>query len=234
MSEVPRRSSLPWVLLLPEELLLLGLHPERGGARINTRYLEYGVAGTVLAVLERAGCVEQGERGRVQVRNPIPPPALLSGPDADPVAVRVLEGLPGPGKGRHGGIRITSYLRQARREVMGQYLDLMVERGILRRESKRVLGLFPVVRHPVADGAHWTAALRERVLVAAEHGFPGEEDRLLAGFVYATGLLRKVYPGPEGRGVKRVLKEVAREEWFARAVEKIIASDEAAASGGGG
>lgn len=230
MSELPHRSGPPH-LSLPEELLLLGLDPERGGARVSLRYLEYGMAGVALAELARAGCVEQ-DRGRVQVRNPVPPPALVSGPDADPVLVRVLAGLPGPGKGRHGGIRTASFVRRARREVTGMYLDRLVERGALRRESRRALGLFPMVRHPAAAGADWSAPLRHRLAVAAKSGFPERRDQVLAAFLSATDLANRHFPGFAARPVRATMRGFVRGEWAAHAVRKAVEGDKAAASGG--
>ncbi|MFI0980122.1 GPP34 family phosphoprotein [Streptomyces sp. NPDC021093] len=219
-------------LSLPEELLLLGLQPERGGMRVKVSYVEYGVAGAVLAELERVGCIEQ-DRGRVQIRTPVPPPALTSGPTADPVAVRVLAGLPGPGKGRHGGVRTASFVRRARREVTGQYLDRLVERGALRRESKRVLGLFPVVRHPAA-GTDWSAPLQHRLQSAAKSGFPDHRDQLLAAFLWATDLANKHFRGNAARQVRARMRDFGRREWAAKAVHSAVAGEKAAAQGGGG
>ncbi|MFJ6696133.1 GPP34 family phosphoprotein [Streptomyces sp. NPDC091272] len=224
-------TSLPQ-LSLPEEVLLLGLHPERGGMRVSRSYVEYGVAGAVLAELELAGCVEQ-DRGRVQVRTPVPPPALTTGPTANLVAVQVLAGLPGPGKGRHGGIRTASFVRRTRREVTGQYLDLLVQRGALRRESKRVLGLFPAVRHPAA-GTDWSAPLQQRLRTAAKSGFPDHRDQLLAAFLWATDLAGKHFRGSGERQTRAVMRDFGRREWTAHAVHKVVAGEKAAAQGGGG
>lgn len=219
-------------LSLPEELLLLGLHPEKGGARVSLRYLEYGVAGAVLAVLDGAGCVER-DRSRVRVRTHVPPPALTSGPSADPVAVRMLAGLPGPGKGREGSIRTASFIRRTRREATGLYLDRLVERGVLRRESRRVLGLFPVVRHPAA-GPDRSAPLHRRLTVAAKSGFPEPRDRLLAALLSATDLANRHFPGRAARPVRAAMRDLAKQEWTAKAVRGAVDGDKAASQGGGG
>ncbi|MFD3512652.1 GPP34 family phosphoprotein [Streptomyces sp. NPDC058657] len=219
-------------LSLAEELLLLGLRPDRGSTRVSRSYVEYGVAGAVLAELDLAGCVVQ-ERGRVHVRNPIPPARLLSGPTADPVAVAALERLGEPGKGRHGGVRTSHFVRRSRQTVMDRCLERLVERGLLRQEAKKVWGVFPVVRYPVA-GEDWPTALRDRLAVAAKSGFPEHRDQLLCAFLYATGLAGRLFPGRAGREPRARMREFARREWTAKAVRKEVQNDEAAASGGGG
>jgi hypothetical protein len=187
--------------------------------------------GAVLAVLDRAGCVVQ-DRGRVQVRTPIAPSAPAHGPTADPVAVRVLAGLPGPDKGK-GSVRATTCIRRSRREVTGLYLDRLVERGVLRRESRRVLGLFPVVRHPSA-GTDRSAAIHRRLAGAAKSGFPETGDRLLAAFLSATDLASRHFPGYAARPVRAAMRDLARQEWAAKAVRQVVDADKAASHGGGG
>ncbi|CAM5252458.1 hypothetical protein GCM10010329_07290 [Streptomyces spiroverticillatus] len=214
-------------LSLAEELLLLGLHPQRGSTRLMGSYVEYGVAGAVLAELALAGCVVE-ERGRVRVRNPIPPAGL------DPVAVEALERLAAvPGKGRRDGVRTSHFVRRSRHTVMGRCLDRLVERGVLRRESKKVLGLFPVVRHPAA-GEDFSPVLRHRLAVASASGFPDPHDRLLGALLYATGLVARHFPGREGRALRSQTRDFCRQEWTARAVRKAVQSDQAASNGGSG
>ncbi|GAA3492776.1 MULTISPECIES: GOLPH3/VPS74 family protein [Streptomyces] len=213
-------------LSLAEELLLLGLHPQKGSTRLMGKYVEYGVAGAVLAELALAGCVVE-ERGRVHVRNPVLPPG------ADPVLVEALERLGPPGKAHRDAVRTSHFVRRSGRTVMGRCLDRLVERGVLRRESKKVWGVFPVVRHPAA-GQDFSAVVHQRLADASAAGFPGHRDRLLGAFLYATGLVGRRFPGREGRALRARARDFCHREWTARAVRKAVQSDQASGGGDGG
>ncbi|HET6860842.1 MAG TPA: GPP34 family phosphoprotein [Streptomyces sp.] len=212
-------------LSLPEELLLLGLDPQRGKPRVRMRYVEYGVAGAVLAELELSGHVTE-ERGRIQVLNPLAP--------TDPLAAQALASLPAPGKGRRGkGARTKSWVRSASRRLTGLCLDRLVERGVLRRETHRFLGLFPYHRHP-AGPQDVSAALRQRLAASIAAGSPVGRDRTLAALLSATDLATKYYPGFAARTTRSTLRHLAREQWPAIAVHRAVKQDKAAGGGDGG
>ncbi|RPK52926.1 GPP34 family phosphoprotein [Streptomyces sp. ADI93-02] len=116
-------------LTLPEELLLLALDPVRGKPYCRGRFLEYGIAGAALAELELQGWIAE-ERGRVVVVKPLDPP--------DPLLAVFLRSLPPAGKGRSGsGVPARRWVRRSARQAEGLYLDALVERGVLRRETRR-------------------------------------------------------------------------------------------------
>lgn len=148
---------------LPEELLLLALDPVRGKPFCRNRFLEYAMAGAVLAELELQGRIT-GQGGRFQVANPLDPP--------DPVLAGVLRSLPAPGKGGgSSGESAKRWVRHAGRQVEGLYLNALVERGVLRRETHRFLGLLPYHRHPVV-AKDLAALARTRFDAAERAGFP--------------------------------------------------------------
>ncbi|MFJ4838272.1 GPP34 family phosphoprotein [Streptomyces sp. NPDC088746] len=207
---------------LPERLLLLALDPVRGKPYCRGRFLEYGVAGAVLAELELQGRIAE-ERGRVVVVNPLDPP--------DPLLAVFLRSLPPPGKSRFGsGIPSRRWVRQSGRRAEGLYLDALVERGVLRRESRRFLGLFPFHRHP-AGPASPAEQVRQRFEEARAAGFPDRGDRLLAALAAAVELPSVVKRGD--RRTRAAVRSLAREEWPAQAVHRNVRQDKAAAAGGG-
>ncbi|MFD7948863.1 GPP34 family phosphoprotein, partial [Streptomyces sp. NPDC059744] len=77
-------------LTLPEELLLLALDPQRGKPYCRNRFLEYGMAGAVLAELEFQGRITE-QLGRIRVIDPLTP--------QDPLLAQVLGRLPAPDQG---------------------------------------------------------------------------------------------------------------------------------------
>ena len=207
---------------LPEELLLLALDPVRGKPYCRGRFLEYGVAGAALAELELQGRVAE-ERGRVVVVNPLDPP--------DPLLAVFLRSLPPPGKSRFGsGAAARRWVRQSGRRAEGMYLDALVERGVLRRETRRFLGLLPYHRHP-AGPASPAERIRQRFEASRAAGFPDSRSRLLAALAAAVELPAVVKRGD--RRTRAAARALARQEWPALAVHRNVRQDKAAQAGGG-
>lgn len=126
-------------LALAEELLLLAHDPARGRPLHHARYLRWGLAGAALAELEQAGRIAEERGGRIAVVNPLPP--------GDPVLDGALAALPAPAKQRRG-VAAQRWVRHSGRPVQELCLRRLVERGALRREPRRALGLFPYERLP--------------------------------------------------------------------------------------
>lgn len=206
---------------LPEELLLLALDPLRGKPFCRNRFLEYAMAGAALAELELQGRITE-QHGQAQVINPLEPP--------DPLLAALMRSLPAPGKGRRGsGVSARGWVRHAGRQVEGMYLDALVERGILRRDTHRFLGLLPYHRHPVV-AKDLAAQARQQFVTAEQAGFPDHRSRALAALVSAAGLSRFV--GTDRRS-RSAMRHLIREQWPAHAVHRNVRRDKSNQSGGG-
>lgn len=207
---------------LPEELLLLALDPVHGRPYCRGRFLAYGIAGAVLAELELQGRTAQ-ERGRVVVVNPLDPP--------DPLLAVFLRSLPPPGKSRFGsGVSARGWVRQAGRRAEGLYLEALVERGVLRRETRRFLGLFPYHRHPAGSDSP-AEQVRQGFEASRAAGYPDRRSRLLAGLAAAVELPSVVRQGD--RRTRAAARALAREEWPSLAVHRNVRQDKASRAGGG-
>ncbi|MFI6058978.1 GPP34 family phosphoprotein [Streptomyces sp. NPDC051286] len=208
-------------LTLPEELLLLALDPQRGKPYCRTRFLEYGMAGAVLAELELQGRIAE-RLGRVRVISPLAP--------QDPLLAQVLGSLPAPDEGRlAGGVSAKPWIRRTGRYVEELCLDHLVGRSVLRRETHRFLGLLPYHRHPVADPA-LSAGVRERFAAAETAGFPGPRGRVLAALVSAIGLSHEVARG--GLRSRWAMRDLVHDEWTAHAVHRNVRQDKSNRIGG--
>ncbi|MFF2410271.1 GPP34 family phosphoprotein [Streptomyces sp. NPDC058092] len=207
-------------LTLPEELLLLALDPQRGKPDCRNRFLEYGVAGAVLAELELRGRIAE-RLGRVRVISPSAP--------QDPLLAQVLGSLPAPDEGFAGGVGAKPWIRRTGRYVEELCLEHLVGRSVLRRETHRFLGLLPYHRHPVADPA-LPAAVRERFAATEAAGFPDPRGRTLAALVSAIGLSGAVAQG--GRRSRSTMRGLVHDEWTAYAVRQNVRQDKANRSGG--
>ncbi|OKH97443.1 hypothetical protein A6A06_32825 [Streptomyces sp. CB02923] len=208
---------------MPEELLLLALDPERGKPLCEPSHLRYGLAGAALAELAWAGRVGEGRGGRITVHSPLPL--------GDPVLDGALAALPGPAKdGRGGEAKARRWLRGAARGIDELCRQRLEQRGAVRRESRRALGIFRYERL-TAGPVDLAGAARARFKGALASGFADPHDRTYAALVSAVRLDRKLAPGSDGRSVRRELKRLAREDWIARAVHSAVQHDEAAAAG---
>ncbi|WP_181138734.1 GPP34 family phosphoprotein [Streptomyces sp. Ru73] len=212
----------PSELTLAEELLFLGLDPARSRPRIQFRYFRYGLAAALLADLEAYGSVTE-ERGRLVVLRPVP----IGRPPLDQVLNELSAASAGLPKGK--GERVTKWLRTNAKGAEQLAADGLAARGLIRIEEQRALGLFPHRQYHVADQqAHG------RVLAAFHDAlkgpFPDRRSRALTGLVLATDLAARL--GAPWR-VRRELRPLVREQWFAEAVRKQIYSDKSAANGAG-
>ncbi|MYW35205.1 GPP34 family phosphoprotein, partial [Streptomyces sp. SID2119] len=208
-------------LTLPEELILLTLNPGSGKPLCPAASLAYGTAGAALAELELQGRIRE-ERGRVQVVNPLDP--------ADPLLAALLRTLP-QAKGRRSGMRARHWVDNFDKHVRDTYLDSLVERSVLSRETRRFLGLFPSHRHfPVHPDL--VPGVRRRFTLAETAGYPDHRDRLLAALVSAIGLAGELTRN--GRPGRTAMKVLRRSEWTASAVHHNVKRNTSGGDSDGG
>ncbi|MEV6314920.1 GPP34 family phosphoprotein [Streptomyces sp. NPDC051776] len=227
MPAVHRRSSAgrskepviePYRGTLPEELLLLAHDPVTGRELSRAPYIEYGVAGAILAELERAGRV-RADGGRLGLVDP----AHVGDPGLD----WVLDVLCRQGAAAGRGIGARVWIRDAGLHVVEIYRNGLVACGALRVERRRMLGVFPYDRYPVGE-VDWTTPVRERVDGAARSGQADTGTHLLAGLVAATGIDEELYPGFVALRLRRTLDGFADGERTADTVQRLVESDESA------
>ncbi|MDX5576986.1 GOLPH3/VPS74 family protein [Streptomyces sp. ID01-9D] len=212
-------------LTLPEELILLTLDPLRGKPLCDRTHLRYGTAGAVLAELELQGRISE-KRGRVQVVNPLDP--------AHPLLASLLRTLNPPSKSRfRSGTSAKAWIRQYGRDAEERHLDTLIERGLLRRETRRFLGVLPYQRHFPAD-PDLTGAARRRFGQAEALGFPDRRNRALAALISAIGLAGTL--SPDGSAGHTTMKAIRRTQWAATAVHHNVRQTRSSGgdSGGGG
>lgn len=100
-------------------------------------------------------------------------------------------------------------------------LDRLVERGLVRREESKVLGMFPRKSWPVTDTEHENE-VRDRlnaVLLRGED--PDAHVGGLVALLNAVGAIHKVVEGNK-KELKARAKEVAEGEWAGAAVKQAI------------
>ncbi|MCE4947776.1 GPP34 family phosphoprotein [Streptomyces albulus] len=206
-------------LTLPEELLLLGLDPARGRPLVTGQFLRFGLAGAALADLEAAGRIVERD-GRVVVARPLPL--------GHPVLDGALAALPGPEKD-HRGVRARSWVRRSGGTVHELCVRQLTDRGALRRQARRALGLFPYERFP-AGSVDLAGPARARFAAALDAGLPDPRARTLPALAAACDLDRTLLPGNGHRAARRTVRRLARTEWTAHAVERAVREAKSAAA----
>ncbi|WP_406692545.1 GPP34 family phosphoprotein [Saccharopolyspora sp. ID03-671] len=207
-------------LLIVEDLMLLLLHDEHGTiAQAGT--LHYTLGGAMLVELALRGAIETEEGG-----------ASLNGPRVRAVESAVLE----------DPLLRSAHAEVARKTQRAQPLlisiggglrepviDRLVERGLIRREQKRVLGVFRTTTWPAEDTRH-EAELLARVRAVLEDGEePDPRTAAVIALLSSSGALPGLHPNPKWSSrVATRAKEIEQGNWGATAVSAAVTRTAAA------
>ncbi|TDC52285.1 GPP34 family phosphoprotein [Jiangella ureilytica] len=208
-------------MLIAEDLLLLSYDDESGRPTFDGTRIEYSLAGALLIELSLLGKVavagpgEDVKRDRLVVRD--------SSPVGDDVLDHALAEL-----ADDEGKKPKNVLGQLRKGTRDRLLRRLADRGLLREESGKVLGIFPTVRWPADDASH-EAAVRQRLHDVLVTGLePDPRTAALASLLLAVDGVHKVVPSDDRRAVKRRAKEISDGAWAADAVKKAVQEVQAA------
>ncbi len=203
-------------LLLTDELVLLA-YDDDGTNRLGSPHLGYGLAGAVLLELALARRVEVADK-RLVVADPAPTGVPL----LDEALATVGSGRPRKPK---------DWIGKLARGLPERVLDGLVDAEVLRRESDRVLLVFPRTRYPSPTGAQPPAETAARERMAAALTTDGPVDARTAALLTLTravGLDRKIFRELPKERVKARMDEIAAGDWASAAVKKAIEEMQAA------
>ena len=202
---------------LAEELLLLGIDPERGKLAVERRYLRWGLAAAAIVELEAAGRVAE-DRGRIMVV-PGPPTGF---PHLDD-ALSALE------QERRSPVRIRRWLDLYGQRAEEIAVSSLAARGAIHAETRHALGVFPVRTYRV-----FATQPRDQRLGSfhswAKYGPGDRRSRALAALFKATKLARKL---GVPRAVRKEMRPLVEEFWPVRALRKKVAAAQSSGGGGG-
>lgn len=190
----------PTRLTLPEEILLLMLNDDTG--RNMASLPAYLAAGAGLAELTFSGHLTTAGEGR-KARF-----AFVPGTEdpSDPFLSRIMARL------KEKGIdtspqNLVSRIAQTK-AIMDLLISRLVDRGILRREKKKVLFVFTHTTYPTADPAP-EAELKSRLRTTLFTSGPvSPEDAVLITLANAGGILRRNFDKQELKERKARIKEI--------------------------
>jgi golgi phosphoprotein 3 len=199
-------------LTLAEELLLLGLHDEKGTMlSASALAMPYGLAGAMLIELAQGGLVRI--EGKALAASP-------RGSARDEILDEVLEAVRSSPKARSIDHWVGRFGRSGK--FKKRFLARLAGKGIVTHEEGRFLGIFPTSRYPQLDPRP-EAGVRERVrsgvLGAAS---PGDRDGALISLVHACDLVGVLFEKSERREAKARAKEIARRQPIGGAVARAV------------
>jgi hypothetical protein len=206
--------------LIVEDLLLLMLDDETGTpAGAGTLY--YPLGGAVLVELALLGRIE-AEEGAGGLNGP-KVHAVGDGPLGDPLLQAAYDKVADRPRG------VQTLLVEIGTRLWEPLVDRLVERGLIRREKKRVLGVFRMNTLPAADSEH-EDALRQAIRAVLEEGAePDPRTAAVIALLSSSGTLPMLRPPlPWSGQVHRRAKALEQGDWGARAVNTAVSRTTAA------
>jgi hypothetical protein len=210
-------------MLIAEDLLLLLTDDTTGRPVVEGSTLDLALSGAALvelAVLDKVDVAGQGEpvkEGLLFVRDATP----TGEPALDETLRRVID------RGPKKPASLLPHLTKGLREAL---LERLVDRGVLRAEEGRILGVIPRRQWPAADSTHEDQLRRGLHDVLVVGRTPSEHEALLVSLLCAVDQAQKVVDGPEvdKRQVRDRAKAIAEGEFAGQAVHKAVEAVQAA------
>lgn len=212
-------------MLIAEDLLLLLTDDDSGKLTGTASEVDVALGGAMLIELTLMGRVDVAgpsdsvRKGRLVVRDPSPTDDLL----LDELLTKL---------DKKQGKRPRDVVAPLGKKLRRRLYERLVDRGLLRVESGKILGLFPTRRWPAEDTAH-EYALRAEIATALQNGMTGNAK--LASVIALLRALKVVHkvidPGVVGlskRDLKDSAKRIAEGNWASEAVRQAISSMNAA------
>ncbi|TWF93390.1 GOLPH3/VPS74 family protein [Saccharopolyspora dendranthemae] len=206
--------------LIVEGLMLLLLHDEHGTIA-GAGTLHYTLGGAMLVELALRGAID-AEEGRASLNGPevravgdvpIEDPLLRSAYDAVAQKTQRVQPLL---------LKIGGGLREP-------VIDRLVERGLVRREEKRVLGVFRSTRWPAEDSQHEADLLEDVRAVLEDGSEPDSRTAAVIALLSSSGALPTLHPTPKWSSrVATRAKEIEQGSWGASAVNAAVTRTAAA------
>ena len=205
------------MLTLPEQLLLLALHDEKGTILSTASIsIKYGLAGAVIMELALREKVEIRDKKLVLVNDSY---------TGDNVLDEALTQIKKLGKGKNAGYWVNKLQSIKIQELM---LDRLVDKGILKTEEHKILWIFDSPHYPMKDSEE-ESEIREQIRRIVLHKDIAETRvAVLIGLVNACRLTNEIFSKEERKEAKKRIKEIIENDLIAKAVADTVVAIEAA------
>jgi hypothetical protein len=198
---------------LLDELLLLA-YDDKSGLNAAGSHVETALGGAIVLELTLAERIDVQD-GRVRVTDPTP----LGEPILDEALASIATDKPRKPK---------DLVQRVAKGRLKRVRESLVERGVLRHQRDKALGLFPFSRYLPGDPAA-EADARSRLFAAVDAGRASDaRTAALASLVYAMEMEKLALPGRKPRETRKVLKAIAEGSWASEASRKAVQETQAA------
>ncbi len=213
-------------LLIVEDLTLL-MMDDASGAIAGAGTLYYTLGGAVLVELGLDGHIRADEND--VGLNGVKVHAVAGRTPSDPL-LRAAHAKVGERLRGVQTLLIELGTGVAKREAV---LDRLVERGVLRQETKKTLGLFRTTSTKMADTGYKKALVEKVRAVLIDGAEPDDRTAALTGLLSASGTLPTLHRSiPWSGKVYKRAKELEGSSWGAEAVNAAVLRTVAAVSAG--
>ncbi|MCI3223349.1 GPP34 family phosphoprotein [Streptomyces sp. NP-1717] len=205
---------MPNEMLIVEDLLLL-MFDDESGAIAGEGTLYYTLGGAVLVELGLGKYVRVDEND--QGLNGLKVHAVAGDRPADPVLRAAHEKVAERKRG------VQTLLIEIGTGMRQTVLDRLVERGMLRQETKKTLGLFRTTATKAADTGHKKALMEKVRAVLVDGAEPDARTASLVGLLAASGTLPSLHRSiPWSGKIYKRAKELEQGSWGAEAVNAAV------------
>lgn len=206
-------------MLLAEDLLLLVTDDAGGQLTVPGAQIDVALGGANLVELtlmhkvslSRAG--DEGTPGRIIIRDPTP-----AGDEVLDASLAIIMA--------HQGKKPSAVIRPLSKNLRRVLYRRLADRGVVRAEQRKILGLFPGRRWPAQDAGH-EADMRQLITQAlAQRATPDARTAAIIALVHALRCEHKIVDpqlsGMSRRQLRARAKEIAEGDWAAEAVRRAI------------
>lgn len=199
--------------LIAEDLLLLLLDEASGKPLVDATRTTHSLAGALVLELAMMGLLipedPKARKGKSKI-------TATGRPPTDPLLDLAWNGFADKPR------RAAAVIQKLDSKVTDPLLQRIAEKGWVREERTKILGMFTRTSWPEVDGRH-EAELRNNLgIVLSQGGRPDGRTGALVSLLLAAEALPKLFPEADKKQLKARAKELSDGEWAGAAVTQAI------------
>lgn len=207
-------------LSLPEEIMLLALHDEKGTVALESRY-PYAVGGAVLAELLMLERVRLSESGRKRVVT-----VVSSTPTGRPFLDDCLAQIADERKARPADFWVSRFAQT--KQLKHRLAYQLVDRGILRADEDKILLLFTRRVYPEVDSRPEKELVARLKRAIFTNGDVDPRTAVLVSLSHHADLLPNAFDKKKLKGRRKRIERIGNGDASTEATKKAIKAMEAA------
>lgn len=207
-------------LPLYEEILLLALDDDKGTTGLESTF-PMAMGGAMLAELAMAGAVTIGKDKKREVA------AVKGGRVEDPLLAECLERIQVEKKTKKAAHWVQKFA--GTKDLKNRAARQLVDKGVLKEEGDKVLGIFPRTIYPESDPGP-EKELRDRLYWAIFTSARDVEPRtvVVTSLLQGTGMLPKVFDKKKLKSRKQRLEKLTSGQVVGSAAKEAVEAAQAA------